>query len=150
GALRPRADAPPPSLIHRILRHFLRGNLRAAPAFGRLFAPCEAWRLLTFTQLFGVAFNVSALVVTLGTVTFSDLAFAWSTPLEARPEAMHRLVAIIAAPWSWAAPDAVPSLELVRATQYFRLKSGVAGSYVRPGAVALYGAWWPFLAACVA
>lgn len=150
GVLRPKAGRAPPSLLHRALQHVLHGRLRSAPAFGKIFAPCEAWRLLAFTQLFGVAFNAAALAVTTGTVTFTDIAFSWSTTLDTDADEMHRLVSALATPWAWAAPDAVPSKELVETTQYYRLKSGGAGKYLKPGDVAAYGAWWPFLAACVA
>lgn len=149
GVLRPRVGQAPPSLLHRVLKSFLHGRLRAAPAFGRLFAPVEAWRLLVFTQLFGTAFNLAALAVTIAIVATTDVAFSWSTTLHANPEALLRLVQALALPWGGFLSDAVPTKELVEATQYFRLKAAGAGQFVKPGSAQFYGGWWPFLAACI-
>jgi hypothetical protein len=71
-------------------------------------------------------------------VTFTDLAFRWSTTLDANPEAVTRIVHAIAWPWHFFAPSAVPSAELVEQSQFFRLDSGgpVSGRALT--------AWWPF------
>jgi hypothetical protein len=116
-----------------------------------LYRHVEPWILLGLTQSFGVAFNLAALLACLRLVTFSDLAFSWSTtlvPLD--PERFHALVKGIAAPWAWAWPEAVPSPELVAATRYSRLDAAYVGSAgrraVEPG---LVGGWWPFLVAAL-
>jgi hypothetical protein len=114
-----------------------------------LYRHVEPWLLLGLTQAFGVAFNVAALVACLRLVTFSDLAFSWSTtlvPLDA--ETFHRVVKAIAAPWAWAWPEAVPSHELVAATRYSRLDAAYVGSLGRRAAEpGLVGRWWSFLVA---
>jgi ABC-type cobalt transport system substrate-binding protein len=71
-------------------------------------------------------------------VTFTDLAFRWSTTLEVDPQAVTRIVHAIAWPWHALVPSAVPSAALIEESQFFRLDNGGVVS-----ARAL-GAWWPF------
>ena len=117
------------SLYHRVERHLLFRHLQLA----------AAW------------FNVGALAVLLIDVTVTDLAFGWSTTLQLGPERFFQLCERLAAPWAGWLEDAVPSLELVRATQYFRLESAYVGvdQGARVADPALSGQWWPFLAACL-
>lgn len=112
-----------------------------------LYRHVEPWSLLELTQVLGVAFNLGALLCCLRLVTFSDLAFAWSTTLaRLDAELLHTAVRALAAPWAWIAPDAVPSLELVRATHYSRLQEAyLAGGARRAVDPLLVGGWWPFL-----
>jgi hypothetical protein len=121
---------------------------KAAPDVARIFdrrAPRAAamrfakWQALYWSQTAAVAFNVAALVTAILIVTFSDVAFGWSTTLEADPGAVARAVERIARPWAALVPAAVPSAELVEQSQFFRLE-GSAGS-ASPRAL---GAWWPF------
>jgi hypothetical protein len=98
------------------------------------------WQVLYWSQTAAVAFNVAALVTAILLVTFSDLAFGWSTTLDADPAAVARVAQRVAWPWSALAPSAVPSLELVEQSQFFRLESGAAAA----GASRALGAWWPF------
>jgi hypothetical protein len=110
----------------------------AAQAASRRFAK---WQLLFWSQTAAVAFNVAALVAAIMLVTFSDLAFGWSTTLDANPQTVTRVVQTIAWPWHAVAPEAVPSAALVEQSQFFRLDGGdVAG-----GSPRALGAWWPFI-----
>ena len=122
---------------------------RASPDAARLFElhdPRPAgrrfvkWQLLYWSQTAAVMFNVAALITAIMLVTFSDLAFGWSTTLDADATAVSRIVQAIAWPWASFAPLAVPSPDLVEQSQFFRLERAgvVAGS---PRAL---GAWWPF------
>jgi hypothetical protein len=122
---------------------------RAPPGVTRLFdghAPRAAavrfakWQVLYWSQTAAVAFNVAALVAAIMLVTFSDLAFGWSTTLDADPAAVTRVVQRIAWPWSTLVPLAVPSADLVEQSQFFRLE----GSAVPASAPRTLGAWWPF------
>jgi hypothetical protein len=122
---------------------------RVQPSVSRLFdrhAPRAAavrfakWQVLYWSQTAAVAFNVAALITAVALVTFSDLAFGWSTTLEADPAAVTRAVQRIAAPWTAVVPTAVPSAELVEQSQFFRLEGSGAA---RPSPRTL-GAWWPF------
>jgi hypothetical protein len=117
----------------------------------RLYAHLEPWLLLELTQGFGVAFNLAALSAAGGLLLFTDIAFSWSTTIAwLTPERFHHLTTLLARPWGAWLPDAVPSLEVVRATQYSRL----AGAYVLPGGSTvlrpdLAGGWWPYLLAAL-
>jgi hypothetical protein len=127
---------------------------RASPVAARLFdwhsARASAgrfakWQILFWSQAAAVAFNVAALVSAILLVTFTDLAFGWSTTLEANPAAVSRAVQAIAWPWHTFVPGAVPSTALVEQSQFFRLESGSLAS----GASRALGGWWPFTVLCV-
>lgn len=133
-------------LLRRVLPQAQRDGLdRAlglARAHGRLYGEVQRWTLLTASQGFGVAFHVGALASCLFLVTFTDLAFGWSTTLDVDVTGLHALTGWLALPWSGWLPDASPSLELVESTQYFR-GLGHAGD------PAVSAPWWRFLAAAM-
>ncbi len=114
-----------------------------------VLASAARWLFSFWSQLFAFAFNVGVLLAVLYLITFSDLAFAWSTTLTLDNETFHRFVASLSWPWHGLVPAAVPSTELVEASRYFRLENGAFG--VNPDAqrAALLGSWWPFLIAAV-
>jgi hypothetical protein len=98
------------------------------------------WQMLYWSQTAAVAFNVAALGAAIALVTFSDLAFGWSTTLEADAAEVARAVQRVAAPWAALLPSAVPSAELVEQSQFFRLeRAAVPAESARE-----LGAWWPF------
>jgi hypothetical protein len=122
---------------------------RARPDVARLFdvhAPRPAarrfakWQLLFWSQTAAVMFNVAALVTAVMLVTFSDLAFGWSTTLDVPAATASRIVQAIASPWASLAPLAVPTPELVEQSQFFRLERAA----VATDAARALGAWWPF------
>ncbi len=122
---------------------------RASPDAARLFelhAPRPAarrfvkWQLLYWSQTAAVMFNVAALVTAIMLVTFSDLAFGWSTTLDVDATAVSRIVRAIASPWAPFAPLAVPSPDLVEQSQFFRLER----ADIAAGSSRALGAWWPF------
>lgn len=117
-----------------------------------LYHRVEPWVLLGLTQTFGVAFNVGALLGLARLVVFSDIAFSWSTTLlQLDATRFHSLVALLAAPFGWALPDAVPSLALVEATRFSRLEGAyLLSSTGRAVSPELVGGWWPFLTAALA
>lgn len=88
----------------------------------------------------GLMFGLAGLLTLLVLVVIQDLAFGWSTTLDTGADSYYRLLVTIASPWQnlWLA--AVPDLELVEATRFFRSQS--AGT-TDP---ALWGNWWPFVA----
>jgi hypothetical protein len=99
------------------------------------------WQLLVFSQWLAVGFFAGALVLGLLLVTFTDLAFGWSTTLQLSATRVHGWVSIIAAPWAAWWPAAVPDLALVEASRYFRLEQGA----MPPSRVSALGSWWPFV-----
>jgi len=116
-----------------------------------LYAGVERWVMFRAMQVGAVAFNVGALATFIAAVSFTDLAFAWSTTLQVGAEGLQRFCEVLAAPWRLWLPDAVPTLDLVSATQYFRLDSAYvnAPAGARARDVAFAGGWWPFLLMCL-
>ena len=103
------------------------------------------WQLLVFSQWLAVGFFLGVLALSLLLVTFTDLAFGWSTTLGLGAERVHGWVSIVAAPWAAWWPAAAPDLELVERSRYFRLEQG--GLPLER--VAVLGSWWPFVLATV-
>lgn len=89
----------------------------------------------------GVAFGLAGIATLLVMVVIQDLAFGWSTTLNTASSGYHSLISALAAPWSWLWPSAVPTLELVEATRFFRAANDTTG--VDPFQ---WGQWWPFVA----
>ena len=84
-------------------------------------------------------FAISGLLTLLALVVVQDLAFGWSTTLQTSADGYHRMVAALAQPWQSLWPAAVPSAELVSASQFYRLADTPADN------PALLGTWWPFV-----
>lgn len=115
-----------------------------------LYGELERYALLGQSQLFALAFNVGALVSCVRLIVFSDLAFAWSTSVAAfDADEVQRMCRLLAAPFGWLAPDAVPSAALIEQTQYYRLDGRFAGAAAGTrGDAQLAAEWWRFLVAC--
>ncbi len=94
--------------------------------------------------LLGILFYTAIVLVLLGNILTRDIAFSWSTTLHITPQELYSLLYTIASPWREFVPDALPSLELIQKSQYFRL-GGRLGSDLIDNA-SLLGEWWKFLA----
>ncbi len=139
--LLPRRPGPGVQLLRGLIERLGRFRARAAKLNG-----VERWTFIALVQQFGVAFNVAAILTALLLVTFTDLAFAWSTTLRLHDGAFASLVEAVALPWGGLLPDASPSFRLVELTRY----SQVEGRYLHPeGGPGIGGAWWPFLVAAL-
>jgi hypothetical protein len=116
-----------------------------------VMAPVARWLLSFWSQLFAVWFNVGVLAALFYLISFSDLAFAWSTTLTVEDATFHGLLVALSWPWHGLFPDAVPSAELVEISRYYRLDEGaLAGAHsASTQFAARLGAWWPFLVAAV-
>lgn len=88
----------------------------------------------------GLAFAIAGLLTLLTQVLIHDLAFGWATTLQTPTAAYHDLTTALAWPWRGWLPSAVPSLDLVTQSRYFRV-----GRETVPNPV-LLGDWWTFLA----
>lgn len=110
-----------------IFRRIARPSRDIAPLFGWHHGRTAAasrfakWQLLYWSQTAAVAFNVAAIATGVALVTFTDLAFGWSTTLQADPHAIARIVDTLSLPWQAWAPGAVPDLPLIEGSQFFRL-----------------------------
>ena len=102
------------------------------------------WRLMLYSQIFGLALALTALVTILIRVSFSDLAFGWSTTLALDANSLAQWLQALAWPWASWFPEAVPSLELIQQSRYFRLE-GVSHEI---SAEALTH-WWKFIVMCL-
>lgn len=133
-------------LLARSLPEKIRQPLTRAAQAGSLqsreLARVRKWAILFPAQAFAIAFNLGALAACLSLLTFSDLAFAWSTTLEPDPERVHRLTGILSSSFAGLVPAAVPSLDLIRDTLYYR-QTGVSPL----SDPSRFGEWWPFLVA---
>jgi hypothetical protein len=112
-----------------------------------LFRDLQKWALLRWSQSFALGFQVAALTSTLYLVVFTDLAFGWSTTLTSGDpnkdaQTIHGIASAIAFPWASSLPDAVPNLELITESRYFR----AAADQLTHDEAARLGGWWTFIA----
>jgi hypothetical protein len=84
-----------------------------------LYGPAAYLPMLIPAQMFGIGFNLGAVLVTLALEGFSDLAFGWGSALNVAPETIHSIVRAIALPWSWLFGEGVgvPTLAQVEGTR---------------------------------
>jgi len=101
------------------------------------------WLVIKRSQLIALAFSFGLLLALLGIVATKDLAFAWSTTLSVTPEAFQHFLHTLSFAWRDLFPGAVPSLELVEQSQYYRL--GEKLDEVMISNASLLGEWWKFL-----
>jgi hypothetical protein len=151
-------DLLSPGRLQRLVSRYLPQEFRqraealigTSRAHGALFGGLERWLVTSSSQLFAVAFNGGALIGCLYLILFSDLAFSWSTTLQVTEADIHSLTHALSAPWRSLVRDATPSLEMIRASRYYRLEDIPAfpggGATVDP---AILGGWWPFLFMCM-
>lgn len=102
------------------------------------------WIIIKRAQLLSLLFSVGLLLGFMAIVATRDIAFAWSTTLDISPEQFHYFLQLLASPWADIAPTAVPSVEIVQGSQYFRLGDRLDSSMVSK--VHELGSWWRFLA----
>lgn len=122
-------------LLPQDLREALATSLGRAGSHQRVFGRVQLWAVLQWSQLYAVALNLAAVATFVYLVFFTDLAFGWATTLKIEPSRFHQLVDAIALPWWWLG-DAVPTMELVERSRFYR------GTAFTPEQ---RGAWWPFM-----
>jgi len=96
------------------------------------------------SQFIALFFSLGLLLALLLLVVTKDIAFAWSTTLSITPEQFHRFLHIVAFPWREYYPSAVPSVELIEQSQYFRLGDKLSEEMISHASK--LGEWWKFLA----
>lgn len=120
------------------------------PDNGAVLSPAARWLFSFWSQLFAFSFNIGILTSAFFLVSFSDLAFVWSTTLSVSDDAFHRLLTTLSTPWAALLPDAVPGAELVAQSRYYRLDDGSLPDRATASQLAVsLGQWWPFLIAAV-
>ncbi|GEM_PF-895802 len=105
-----------------------------------------AWPILTRIQLFGVAFNLGAVLTFSLSVMFRDLAFGWQTSMEQITKTVvASWVKWMALPWSaWLGEgQGYPSPDQIEGSRII-LREGIAGLQNEN-----LTAWWLFLLLCL-
>lgn len=125
---------------HGLVEGMLPGRFARREAKAPMLRAMQAPLAARAAQGGGLAFAVTALLTLLTQVLIHDLAFGWSTTLQTSGSAFHALTSAVAWPWHAWLPQAVPSLELVEQSRYFRAGGRVVSDPAR------LGNWWRFLA----
>ena len=102
------------------------------------------WILIKRSQFITLFFSLGLLFALLSMVVTKDIAFAWSTTLHISAQEFQSFLHFLSLPWGSFFPSAVPSLELIEQSQYFRLGDKLSHEMIA-NASAL-GEWWKFLA----
>lgn len=114
-----------------------------------ILMPATRWLFSFWSQLFAFSFNIGILAKALFLVSFSDLAFVWSTTLSVSDAGFHQLLVLLSTPWGVFIPDAVPALDLVTNSRYYRLDEVLTPEALTTQRAMMLGQWWPFLIAAV-
>jgi len=101
------------------------------------------WIVIKRSQLIAWFFSLGLLLALLIMVVTKDIAFAWSTTLQVTPEAFYGFLNTLAFPWREFVPSAVPSVELIEKSQYFRLGDKLSEEMINNASK--LGEWWKFL-----
>ena len=102
------------------------------------------WIVIKRSQMIALAFSFGLFLALIGVVATKDIAFAWSTTLSITPEAFYSFLHTIAFPWRDLFPSALPSVELIEQSQYFRLGERLSEGMIENASK--LGEWWKFLA----
>lgn len=94
-------------------------------------------------QQFSLGFALGLLGTFIAYLVLTDLAFGWSSTLDLSDQGVQAFTQALSLPWQGLWPAAVPSLELVEHTRFFRIDVPIDD----PAAIHGDGAfqWWPFL-----
>ncbi len=145
-----RAHASQSLLVHispafwmeKILR-FLPKNIQSSLQDLKISPLLGNWLIIKRSQLLALLFSLGLLVALLGMVITKDIAFAWSTTLQVSPIEFHGLLHTLAFAWRDFFPWAVPSIELIEQSQYFRLGEKLDMQMIQNASK--LGEWWKFL-----
>ena len=113
--------------------------------YATALAPAARWLFSFWSQLFSIFFNIGVLLAAFYLISFSDLAFGWSTTLNLNSGIIHAMLNVLSWPWHSLFPAAVPSTELVEISRYYRLEDGAPDNATATELAAQLGQWWPFL-----
>lgn len=100
----------------------------------------QRWQMLVGLQGFWLLLGLGMLLGFWTLLLFTDLAFGWSSTLLNGEQSPLRLMQLMAAPWAWLWPAAVPDAALLDATRYVRIDP-------QASSIERAGDWWPFLMA---
>ncbi len=101
------------------------------------------WIVIKRSQCIALFFSMGLLMALLIVIATKDIAFAWSTTLQVTPELFHEYLNMLAFSWREYVPSAIPSLELIEKSQYFRLGDRLSEEMIDNASK--LGEWWKFL-----
>lgn len=118
---------------------------KRAPAWmqNQTLYPLLRQTAVVFSQQVSLIFASGMLLAFLVYLLVTDLAFGWSSTIDIGATTMHALTSAVSWPWQAFWPDAVPSLELIAESRYYRAAPAVAD------APANLGHWWRFVIMCL-
>ncbi len=128
--------------MEKMLR-FLPKNIQSTLQSFKINPLLGNWLIIKRSQLLALIFSLGLLVALLGMVVTKDIAFAWSTTLQVSPKEFHGLLYALAFAWRDFFPWAVPSVELIEQSQYFRLGEKLDIQMIQNASK--LGEWWKFL-----
>ena len=102
------------------------------------------WIFLQRVQIFSFLFSLGLFLALILMIISKDIAFGWSTTLQVDAKSFQSLLSTLSLPWREFLPSAVPSLELVDLSHYFRLGKHLDTNMIHNADK--LGAWWKFLA----
>lgn len=108
-------------------------------AFASSLHPLLKLTVVALGQQLSWLFSLGMLLAFLLYLLVTDMAFGWSSTLDVSVLAIHELTGVISWPWQQLWPAAVPTLELIEQTHYFRAAPVVMEQ------PELFGQWWRFL-----
>jgi len=126
-------------------RHSIDYGVGLIRSHNQIYGSLFYWPLFTLSQILACFFNAGLLGSTLFKITASDLAFGWQSTLQLSATGLHKLVMIMAMPWSWFVPYSVafPSPEEIEGSRII-LKEGIYHLTTEN-----LVSWWPFLIFCL-
>lgn len=126
-------------------RDSLAASLGLLKGARRVYGSLFFWPVFILTQLLAIGANAGILAATLFRILTSDIAFGWQSTVQFSAPALHRLITVIAVPWSRFFPEdiASPSLTAIEGSRII-LKDGIAHLATQD-----LVAWWPFLVLCL-
>ncbi len=146
-----RANASQSLLVHispafwmEKMLWFLPKNVQSSLQELKINPLLSNWLIIKRSQLLALIFSLGLLVALLGMVVTKDIAFAWSTTLQISPKEFHGVLYTLAFAWRDIFPWAVPSVELIEQSQYFRLGEKLDMQMIQNASK--LGEWWKFLA----
>ncbi|MBL0721090.1 MAG: DUF2868 domain-containing protein [Sulfurovum sp.] len=102
------------------------------------------WLIIHRSQFIALIFSIGLFLTLLISVISSDIAFSWSTTLHITSKELYDFFYAVSLPWREILPSAVPSLELIEKSHYFRLGGKLDKDIIENAS--LLGEWWKFLA----
>lgn len=108
-------------------------------AFATSLRPLLRLTVVALGQQLSLLFALGMVLAFLLYLLVTDLAFGWSSTLDISAAMIHQVTSVISWPWHQLWPAAVPSMELIEQTHYFRAAPVTAEQ------PELFGQWWRFL-----